>query len=167
MNKIYIIEGADGTGKTTLANEMATELNASIIHCTYDKNWNIFEYHKNMYAAAKMILPYTNVILDRFSLSELVYGNVFRDGEQYDVLSYMKQLDMDSKIKWIYCKNENAIENHIRNKKERQEMYPDMAKVVELYDSYIANDYDRKWNIYDFDEISRKEFIKRFKEQEK
>lgn len=59
--KIYIIEGPDGTGKTTLANEIAEQSKASIVHCSYDKDWDIKVHHKDMFKAAKLIAQWMPV----------------------------------------------------------------------------------------------------------
>lgn len=68
MNGI-IIEGADGTGKTTLAKIIAAKYGWDICHCTADDPKD-FDFYKH--TARKK-----NVIWDRHTIGELIYPYVF------------------------------------------------------------------------------------------
>jgi thymidylate kinase len=159
MNKIFVLEGADGTGKSTLANYISELFGANIIHCSYDKNWNIKQYHEDMYECAVKMSEYNHVILDRWSLSEYVYGSVFRNKPAYDALQFMYKKQEQTDFIWIYCQNNNAIENHEKNKNERVEMFDNIEKVEEVYNLYINNEKNIKWNIYNFDTMRKEDFI--------
>lgn len=64
-----ILEGCDGTGKTTLAKLLAEKYGLDICHCTADDPGD-FEFYKN--TARK-----ENVVWDRHTIGELIYSRVF------------------------------------------------------------------------------------------
>lgn len=64
---IYIIEGADMTGKTTLAKALANKHNLEYEHVLT----NPFEYYKDS------LLTRDNVVFDRHFISEMLYPKVF------------------------------------------------------------------------------------------
>jgi len=45
---IYILEGPDGAGKSTLANQIAAEKKASVLHCYFDPTWDAYDVLKLM-----------------------------------------------------------------------------------------------------------------------
>lgn len=65
---LIVLEGCDGTGKTTLAKQLATLLNAEIIHCS-TKTTNDFEFFANIIEASRQ----RNIIADRFCYGQFVY----------------------------------------------------------------------------------------------
>lgn len=64
-----ILEGCDGTGKTTLAKILADRYGLDICHCTQDDPGD-YEFYRQT-------LRKENVIWDRHTLGELVYPRVF------------------------------------------------------------------------------------------
>jgi len=165
MNRLYIIEGADGTGKSTLATELLEQTKGHLIHGTWNKDWSIPEYHKAMYESALTLLEYQDVILDRWAVSEEVYSNAFRGGAQYSADTWMehvigKEYMYDPELtKFIYCENENAVENHLENMKVREELFNDMSPVVREYQKYLGRTAIN-WVRYNFNNVDMKEFVK-------
>lgn len=164
-NRLYIIEGADGTGKSTLSKELLEETKGHLLHGTYDKDWDIKRYHDAMFASAMTLLQYQDVTLDRWAASEEVYSEAFRGGRLYSADAYMIDIISNSRmsnpqdIKYIYCSNDNTIENHELNMQTREEMFSDMSPVVREYEKYISNS-PLDWITYDFDKVNMKEFVK-------
>lgn len=64
-----ILEGCDGTGKTTLAKILAERYGLDICHCTQNDPGD-YEFYRQT-------LRKENVIWDRHTLGELIYPNVF------------------------------------------------------------------------------------------
>lgn len=64
-----ILEGCDGTGKTTLAKILADRYGLDICHCTQDDPGD-YEFYRQT-------LRKENVIWDRHTLGELIYPEVF------------------------------------------------------------------------------------------
>lgn len=165
MNKLYIIEGADGTGKSTLATELLEKTKGHLIHGTWNKDWSIPEYHRAMYESALTLLEYQDVILDRWAVSEEVYSNAFRNGSKYSADEWMSKamgedvLNDPNQTVFIYCENENAVENHKENLKIRNELFDDMSPVVREYNNYLGRTA-LNWIRYNFNNVDMKEFVK-------
>jgi len=157
---IYILEGPDGAGKTTLANEIAEQKKASVVHSYFDPVWDIKAHHKDMFRAATIINKWKDVVLDRWAPSEFVYGQVFRGKPGYDVLDFlwMMQPELED-VTWIYCRNDNAVENHFKNMEKREEMFNDMSEVVKMFDTFVENS-DLPWIYYDYNKVDMEEFVK-------
>lgn len=65
---LYILEGCDGTGKSTLAESLSHILDAEIIHCSSNTP-NNFEFFMRIIEASKN----RNIIADRFCYGQFVY----------------------------------------------------------------------------------------------
>lgn len=162
MARIYVLEGCDGVGKTTLAEEINKHIKGTIIHAAYREDVVMWQYHTGLMQAAMIIAHQgDDVILDRWAPSELVYGTVFRNGPAYNIEKLIQEAISDEKIdfKWIYCRNENVIENHKKNMLEREELHDDMTHVVAEYDKYISKS-DLPWIEYDFNKVNMEDFVK-------
>lgn len=65
---LFIFEGCDGTGKTTLAKKLAPILDADIIHCTVETP-NDYSFFSEIISASIS----RNIIADRFCYGQFVY----------------------------------------------------------------------------------------------
>lgn len=169
--KLFIIEGADGTGKTTLANKILEETKGHMLHATYkpewqaENYWGIHEYHTHLFNAALNLMNYQDVILDRWAPSEEVYANAYRGQAKYSADNFMIDLISKSRmsnpenIRFIYCDNENVEANHEVNKQSREEMFDDISPVVKEYRKYIENS-QVDWLRYDFNKNNIDDFVK-------
>lgn len=84
MKGLIILEGPDGSGKTTLAEYFVREHNAYYIHCTYEKDMDMFAYFTDKLNEAIGYLEAGHlVIIDRLWMSEEVYAKVFRGGTKW------------------------------------------------------------------------------------
>lgn len=162
---IYIIEGVDGTGKTTLANEIVKQKNAAFLHCSFNSRWGMRAYHEAMIRCAEDLNDNgIDVVLDRWAPSEKVYGNIYRSGQSYDtddiIKYYYKSLNLP--ITWVYCKNDNAVINHLKNVSQRDEMFDGdkFEDLVNEFDGYIQGREWMNWVIYDFDTYDVSKFVK-------
>lgn len=156
---IYIIEGPDGTGKTTLANRLAAETSGSVLHGSFDPSWDMNAYLTTMMSCARLISGYKPVIIDRWCVSEIVYGTVFRKKRLASMSeALIKEAAGRDDIIWIYCSNDNAVENHIKNREKRDEMYNDMTEVVIAYELYI-DESPIPWIPYDYDKDNLDLFV--------
>lgn len=108
---IVIIEGADGTGKTTLANKLAKDLKCEVVHRTHVTDTpksQLVDIYK------ELILEYSDktVVLDRAWYSEMCYGPIFR-GKSH--ISQEAMLELEALVKAtggliIYCSAPNSFE---------------------------------------------------------
>lgn len=66
---LFVLEGCDGSGKSTVANNLKNILpGAEVIHCTTDTP-NDYEFFKDLIEAGKS----RNIIADRFCYGQFVY----------------------------------------------------------------------------------------------
>jgi thymidylate kinase len=77
---IVCIDGANATGKTTLAEELKKRHNAVVFHQTYRFRDKIFTYHTAALHLALKLAKTRLVVLDRLWMSEVVYASVYRGG---------------------------------------------------------------------------------------
>ena len=91
---VIVIDGPDGTGKSTLANKIYEYVSSmqdglgakcALFHQTYNSEIakDVKSYHTNRVLDN---LDAEFIILDRWAASEYAYGHVFRDGPSYDVV---------------------------------------------------------------------------------
>lgn len=158
---IYILEGPDGVGKSTLAAALAEKTKGHVLHCSWKKEWTMETYFKEILECARVLSEYQDVVIDRWAPSEQVYGDVFRGGPSFDVHRFIweEPFVMVGGARFIYCRNDNAIENHLKNKQKRIEMFEDMAEIVKEFDKFVAETDYLKWVTYDYDKVNMKEFI--------
>lgn len=140
MKGLIILEGPDGSGKTTLAEYLVKHHQAHYMHLTYDKSWNMFDYMtEHLTAAINMLEQGHLVIIDRHWMSEEIYAKVFRGGSPWP---YMGRLFDRIILKYsgtyvlcipgdlrAYLKAYNDL------KESRIEMYDTMESV---YKEYVA-----------------------------
>jgi len=132
---IIILEGADATGKTTLAREIG----GHYIHATYNKDLSgvMVEYHLGLLDAAVVLSEHSHVVIDRWRMSEIVYGNVFRDGPEQDHRTgklYSRANDFGATFVCCHPTNKQDYIDHFNTvKKTRSEMFDSM---IEVYDEY-------------------------------
>lgn len=118
-----ILEGADGVGKTTLANILAQKYGLDICHCT--------QYDATDYAFYSQTLRKENTVWDRHTIGELIYPKVFNREAQitpYEakaIIEAAKQEDI--KILVLTC-GSRELANRVRSRKNEH------PKIVENLD---------------------------------
>ena len=105
---IIIIEGADGSGKTTLAEQLSKQTKYPIIHKSNPKTE--MEKLSQMGEYLQMVRSSKNFIFDRCWYSEMAYGPVFRD-KSY--ISYPQMYELEAQLAKagaliIYCTGPKA-----------------------------------------------------------
>lgn len=93
---IIIIEGPDGSGKTTLAEKLSRQTKYPILHRTQPKTEE--EKKLMMGEYLQTIRSGKNMIFDRCWYSEMAYGPVMRDAS---VISYPEMYELEEQLaKW-------------------------------------------------------------------
>jgi thymidylate kinase len=100
---IIVIEGPDGSGKTTLAQQLSRQTSYPIIHRSQPKSDEEKKLMMGMYLQA--IKENKNAIFDRCWYSEMAYGPVMRDAS---VISYPEMYELERMLAKngamiIYC----------------------------------------------------------------
>lgn len=145
--KIFILDGPDGTGKTTLATRLSEVYNIPIFHLTYfeDPEKHAEQFRK---ATTKILGWLMNksdgFIIDRYILSELVYHKVYRPelpllDDAYFIYEIMEHRAATGEIEVIITlprDKERWFEQFKELEKNREEMYTS-EKMSEVYDEYL------------------------------
>lgn len=134
---LYILEGCDGTGKTTLANKLKRLLDAEIIHCTATTP-NDMEFFCSIAEAAVD----KNIIADRFCYGQFIYQQEeerrLRDIDRDSVaaLGHLEAYMLKCGVKAIYV---YASADEIRDRLAlRDEIIINGLSVEEVLDRYEA-----------------------------
>lgn len=80
---LIVLEGCDGSGKTTLANYFVKKYGAVHIHQSYRYADKMFTYHTAVLDRAVRLSASKLVVLDRLWASEDIYGCVYRGGTRW------------------------------------------------------------------------------------
>lgn len=113
MSRLFIIEGVDSTGKSTLARTLALELQAVYLHSSGHRDLHpaMFAYHGDMLKLAEINLHMGHdVVMDRHWPSELAYATVLRP----EMVSQYDFEEMQSRVfrlrgTYIWCCNPNYV----------------------------------------------------------
>lgn len=139
MHGIILLEGADCTGKTTLANAISEKYKDKClyIHNTWYKGMDVRDEHwKSLNKAFEAYDDGLLVIIDRHWISEQIYSTIYRNGPEYNE-------DIDEMLYGLRKRNAltiicsppviYTINKHRELKNIRDEMYNDISDVVCYY----------------------------------
>lgn len=133
-----IIDGCDGTGKTTVTEKLANELGCNIIRLTYNGDRSVMAYHQ--------LMSINNVVHDRSFISEIIYPKYFRRSSRLEsgCENYLQYFAEYIGIKsFILTASPETIQKRI---KEREDDYiKDIALFESINQDYL--NYAREHNI--------------------
>ena len=117
-----IIEGTDGTGKSTLAKYLQDKFNLNYQHSSNETD-NNFDYH------FKLLDSNENVVLDRFQLGEIIYPMFTPDREPKITLSQAVMLSRmeDTLTIILYASDTSILKERIH---ERGEVYSPLYESI-------------------------------------
>jgi thymidylate kinase len=124
---LIVLEGCDGTGKTTLANNIAKVTGADIIHCTSttQNDWNFFD---TIIGLAKT----HDIIADRFMYGQFVYQQAW-EREKKGWLTDRDFVNLELKMMASNAKVFHVMApiNEIRRRLEaRGELVPNLSSIL-------------------------------------
>ena len=139
-----VLEGPDGSGKTTLAKKLCKALDLQYMHLTYLKD------PEAMYAQfveADKALQYGGVLVDRYIMSNYAYSAasdvpVVKQASKF--LCTMQALIRSNRVYHILCMPVDRrayLMEFERLSKEREEMYPAVEYMDKVSDVYIYSQY--------------------------
>lgn len=140
---IYIVEGPDASGKSTLCNWLSEKFDIPVRHFTYYKDERkmgeqFVEGHEILSLSEE---PY---IFDRYILSNLAYGIVFHNcdfvgGWLLWLDTMLSGVTVRKNIHVIFCLPDKSswINNFTKMCEEREEMYVDVDKMSKIYDIFL------------------------------
>lgn len=127
---LIVLEGCDGSGKTTVANHLLNILpNAEIVHCTTDTP-NDWDFFSKLIEASKT----RNIIADRFCYGQFVYQREEERHLTFKQLWDLEILMMTSGAKVIHVAAPvDAIEDRLALRGEKT-----IPSVATLCDRYLT-----------------------------
>lgn len=134
--RIIICEGADASGKSTLAKAIAEKWGGVYWHMTWNKKLGLaFEdYMMEAYRNAIENMRLGKIVVfDRFWISDLVYGTHFRGGPDFDHTELKMEL-LTLKTLYIGCRALDPVKSH-RDNLDGEHPYTD-EDIVKLCDHY-------------------------------
>lgn len=139
MFPIIVLEGADCSGKTTLARKLVNISGGHYMHLTYRWPEKMFEYQLAAVHRAVKLSKTMPVIIDRLWVSEAIYAKVYRGGSPWPYTG--RCLDRILKrygVLYVGCirKRDAHLAHFDYEKKRRNEMYSDITAVVDEYISW-------------------------------
>lgn len=117
-----IIEGTDGTGKSTLAKYLQDHFNLKYQHSSSETD-NDFDYHFELLDSKE------NVVLDRFQLGEIIYPMFTPERESKITLSQAVMLSRmeDTLTIILYASDTSVLKERIH---ERGELYSPLYDAI-------------------------------------
>ena len=143
-DKVFILEGPDGSGKSTLGKKLSDAYGIDYTHLTYYKDEEMMR--TQFYEVIRRVnTEKRGLVVDRFVLSNLVYGIVFHNCKFVDGWKmFLDALCRD----WLKGKeiviclpyDKQAYLDHFKKMtEEREEMYSsveDMGKVYDVFEIF-------------------------------
>lgn len=134
-----LIEGVDNTGKTTLANKLASEFNLEYTHCSKPKTDNPFDEYADLINSIRK-----DSVFDRAFLGEFVYSQLWRDGcsislKQFQELELMCQMKFEYVILIHATAPIEVIKQRCIEQSEELLKQDQVEKCAELFKEIIDN----------------------------
>ena len=148
--KIFIVEGPDGSGKSTLCDCLSKLYSLPIIHLTYfEKQEDMDKQYERVYQIIHSLINHnaeTGIIFDRFVSSNRVYSQVYKNSKISPWTFKIKELILSIAsyydITFINCLPADK-QNYLNRYKDlasvRDELYKEkdeIKKMSKVYDTY-------------------------------
>lgn len=136
LRGIIIFEGADGTGKTTLANWLVRNCGAVYMHMTHRFMDKMFLYHTAALHRAVELSKTRLVVIDRLWLSEEIYARTFRNNTAWPQHGRMfERVFQRFGVLTVLCLGgEQHAARFQALRKDRKEMFNSMQEVNRRYE---------------------------------
>jgi hypothetical protein len=154
---IILLEGADASGKSTIADFLIKHHNARYLHSTV--RTDIWRWHLGALRYATRESDTRLVVMDRFHLSELIYGTIFRGGVAYGNAGLRS---LDRVLRRFCCLTLLCVPGDAQGQEARwrssreagQEHFDRVTGVMDLYRSLTTNGFQDRddVSIYDLDQ---------------
>jgi nicotinamide riboside kinase len=162
LTGIVILDGANATGKSTLAAELARKHDGVVMHQTYRFRNKIFDYHTAVIRRAVKLSMTRLVILDRLWLSEFIYAEVYRGGTPWPLQGrFVERVLAKTRAITVVCASTDSDklrQRYVANRQDRTDA--SAVKNLEINERYLGvPSRFNKWFsryplLYDMDEVS-------------
>lgn len=141
--KRFIIEGCDGTGKSTLAKKLVEKYGVEYVHCGTED--------PSDYAFYSQTLRKSNVVWDRHFIGEMVYPRFFNRKPQIGKYRFEKLLEQAKKLGFVIliltakqeildAHNENDMYETVR--KNYTKINKKFVKIANKYNIPLVNVFE-------------------------
>lgn len=148
---VILLEGPDGTGKSTLADFLVNKFDGHYVHRTWRRGMDVWDHHTEALQIANERAHQQLVVIDRLWPSEAIYGNVFRKESDYKHNSRaMDRVLLRMAAIYVLCVPSDpdyvrAV--HKRKAGEGLEMYTNIDQVIDRYQHWTFGDNElSEWN---------------------
>lgn len=156
---LVVIEGADGTGKTTLAKKLQSEGYVSV--CIPKNTPCIYSVYMQLICNSAI----TNFVIDRSFITDFVYRFVLGGQPSFNLDEFTQLLYKDMKI--IHCTNDNSF-NYAKERGEnlicKRETHNKICKAYEYVMKCISIFTNKKILKYDFEKTNFEDVLKFIKQ---
>jgi thymidylate kinase len=135
---VIILEGCDCVGKTTFAEELARQTGYEVIK---GSSFEISQLGADgMYKHMSDLLDRDNIIIDRFYLSNYVYGNLYNYPTMSDLQFEKLAIKTDFSALTIYLTaSEDTIKYRMSNRGDDMIKTDEVTKILGKYEEGIRN----------------------------
>jgi thymidylate kinase len=153
---IFVLDGPDGTGKTTLAEGLVDCLGAKYIHLTYRFKDKMHLYHGAAIRLCARLAEHQPVVLDRWWISEIVYAEAYRGGSKFTKHYFLlEHVATQLGVTYVIClpkDRERYLQHYEVLKDQRQEMYDEgLNRVYDGYDWFMNQYFAYRENVIRYD----------------
>jgi thymidylate kinase len=158
---IFVFEGPDGAGKTTLALELQKYVGARYLHLTYRFRDKMDLYHYAAIRLAAHLAQHQPVVVDRWWISEILYAEAYRGGSPFIKRHFLLE-HIATKIGVVYVAcvpgdRDQYLDNYrgLRETRTTAELKRDplegVEKVYDLYVDFFKTYLELKENVCHYD----------------
>ena len=126
---LILVEGADGSGKTTLVNQLNEYFPTLRINRDHD---HIPDFYDNL------IDMQEDVVLDRSFITDVVYRLALEDGKETDGLSLSQISDILKYSIVIYCKTKTQYDDAMNRGEDNVTDLATSVKISKYYDAVMS-----------------------------
>jgi hypothetical protein len=160
MFPIYVLEGPDGSGKTTLGKFLAEQFGAHYMHLTYRFKDQMFTYHAAALDRAIRLSKTKPVIIDRWWPSINIYDDEFRQRRDFPMAGRMlDRAGLATGVVYVVCIPSNEGAQLLRFEERKAaggEMFDSVTGVNARYrEWFTANKYRADVTLYDWTTMGR------------
>jgi len=159
-NSFVIVEGADGTGKTTLAEQLTERFDAEYEHVGPPRT-DMSPFAEHIEYAFVIAQEYGQVVFDRFHLGTFAYGPIFRPENDVDGIGDFHRADWDlferlikDQAFLILCDpGWSVVEENVKSRDGTQQYANyerDINRVLRVYERFEKG--------YDFSSLSKTKY---------
>lgn len=130
-----LLEGPDCSGKTTLARTLKNCFDLTYIHHSF--NPDDIKYAKEYSEFSEYVKNTNDILVDRWTPSEVVYGNIIRGKSRINEEELLYSISLFDYV--IFClphPPEKYLENFIKTSSTREEYVRDKKLMMDIYNNY-------------------------------